>query len=50
MIYSMTAFARLEKRDNFGAISCEIRSINHRYLELALRLPENLSQAEFRKN
>ncbi len=44
MISSMTAFAREEYRGDLGVLSWEIRSVNHRYLELILRLPE-----EFRK-
>jgi uncharacterized protein (TIGR00255 family) len=46
MIHSMTAFARQEKREGWGSASCEIRSINHRYLEINLRLPENISFLE----
>ena len=37
MICSMTAFARQEIRGDFGLLACEIRSVNHRHLELALR-------------
>ncbi len=40
MIQSMTAFARQEKRGDWGTASCEIRTTNHRYLELFFRLPE----------
>lgn len=42
MISSMTAFAREEYRGDSGVLSWEIRSVNHRYLELVLRLPEEL--------
>lgn len=40
MIYSMTAYAREESASGVGTLVWEIRSINHRYLELTLRLPE----------
>ncbi|HHM04374.1 MAG TPA: YicC family protein [Gammaproteobacteria bacterium] len=41
MIRSMTAFAREEKDTSFGAIIWELRSVNHRYLDVSLRLPED---------
>lgn len=37
---SMTAFARIENQTHWGNIVCELRSVNHRYLDLSLRLPE----------
>jgi uncharacterized protein (TIGR00255 family) len=46
MIRSMTAFARQEADTPLGALSWEIRSVNHRYLELAIRLPDELRAAE----
>ena len=51
MIHSMTGFARRETQGDWGALSWEIRSVNHRYLELAWRLPEELRPLEpvFRK-
>jgi uncharacterized protein (TIGR00255 family) len=36
----MTAFARQEHRDGEGALVWELRSVNHRYLEITVRLPE----------
>ena len=42
MIYSMTAFARAQREGNWGQLVCEMRSINHRYLEISLHLPEAL--------
>lgn len=47
MIRSMTAFARVEAREEFGVIACEIRSVNHRYLEPNFRLPDILRDVEF---
>ena len=38
MIRSMTAFARQEQQTEHGDLIWEIRSVNHRYLELSLRL------------
>ncbi len=46
MIQSMTAFARSQIQENWGSIVCELRSINHRYLELFIRLPEVLHELE----
>ncbi|MCU7905480.1 MAG: YicC family protein [Candidatus Thiodiazotropha sp. (ex Epidulcina cf. delphinae)] len=46
MISSMTAFAREEYRGELGILSWEIRSVNHRYLEAVLRLPEELRALE----
>lgn len=45
-IYSMTAFARQERRDHWGVLTCECRSVNHRYLEPGFRLPEALRELE----
>ncbi len=39
---SMTGFARQEVQHPWGTLSCEIRSVNHRYLETSFRLPETL--------
>ena len=46
MIRSMTAFARREADTEAGSLSWEIRSLNHRYLELGVRLPEELRAVE----
>lgn len=42
MIHSMTAFAREQVQGDSGLLTCEMRSINHRYLELNLYLSESL--------
>lgn len=42
MIHSMTAFAREQSQGAFGTLICELRSINHRYLEISLHLSESL--------
>ena len=46
MVRSMTAFARREIELEAGVLSWELRSLNHRYLEISLRLPEELRQLE----
>lgn len=46
MPYSMTGFARKTHQAEWGEISCEIRSVNHRYLEPSFRLPELIRSAE----
>ena len=46
MIRSMTAFARQEADTELGSLVWELRSLNHRYLELGLRLPEELRAME----
>lgn len=40
MIKSMTGFARAESQGELGALTFEVRSVNHRYLEISVRLPE----------
>jgi uncharacterized protein (TIGR00255 family) len=46
MIASMTGFARREISGNWGALVCELRSVNHRFLESGFRLPDELRAAE----
>lgn len=46
MIRSMTAFASGERATPWGALGCELRSVNHRFLELGVRLPEELRVLE----
>jgi len=46
MIRSMTAFASAERRTPQGVLECELRAVNHRFLELGLRLPEELRALE----
>jgi uncharacterized protein (TIGR00255 family) len=51
MLRSMTGFARAERMTPAGLLAWEIRSVNHRFLEIGLRLPEELraSEAEYRR-
>lgn len=46
MVHSMTAFARVERAGTQGTLSWELRSVNHRYLEPHLRLPEAFRDLE----
>ncbi len=46
MTRSMTAFARREAQTDLGTLSWEIRTLNHRYLELSPHLPEELRALE----
>jgi len=46
MIHSMTAFARQDLNADWGNASWEIRSVNQRYLETYIRLPEQLRSLE----
>ncbi|AYC34848.1 YicC family protein [Pseudomonas cavernae] len=46
MVHSMTAFARVERAGTHGTLSWELRSVNHRYLEPHLRLPEAFRDLE----
>jgi len=42
MIRSMTAFARRESQGEWGKLTWELRSVNHRYLDIHPRLPDEL--------
>jgi uncharacterized protein (TIGR00255 family) len=46
MPLSMTGFARRESRSELGALAWELRTVNHRYLEASLRLPEEFRPLE----
>ncbi len=46
MIHSMTGFAVATKELEQGALNLELRSVNHRYLDIQLRLPEELRLLE----
>jgi uncharacterized protein (TIGR00255 family) len=51
MIRSMTGFARREKQFAWGHIAWELKTVNHRYLEIGVRLPEEfrVAESEFRQ-
>ena len=46
MTLSMTAFSRQQQEQEWGSLTWEIRSVNHRYLETSVRLPESLRALE----
>jgi len=46
MIFSMTGFAGIERETAAGVLLLELRSVNHRYLELQLKLDEQLRAFE----
>lgn len=46
MIRSMTAFASGERTGPDGTLGCEVRAVNHRFLEVGVRLPEELRALE----
>ena len=48
MVHSMTGFARAEGREEWGELVWEVRSVNHRYLEVSFRMPEEWRELELR--
>ena len=46
MIRSMTAFASAERTTEGGTLTAELRAVNHRFLELGVRLPDELRVLE----
>jgi uncharacterized protein (TIGR00255 family) len=46
MIRSMTGFARRERQYPWGVIAWELKTVNHRFLEIGCRLPEDFRAAE----
>jgi uncharacterized protein (TIGR00255 family) len=42
----MTAFSRQQQEQEWGSLTWEIRSVNHRYLETSVRLPESFRALE----
>jgi uncharacterized protein (TIGR00255 family) len=51
MIRSMTGFARRERQFPWGLLAWEVKTVNHRYLEMSCRLPEEfrVGEADFRQ-
>ena len=48
MIKSMTGFASLTRDDELATITVTVKAVNHRFLDLQLRLPPSLAAAESR--
>lgn len=46
MIKSMTGFASLTRDDEIAAVGVTVRAVNHRFLDLQLRLPSPVSDLE----
>lgn len=46
MIRSMTAYANAEATGAQGWLACELRAVNHRFLEIGVRLPDELRALE----
>ncbi len=46
MLNSMTGFARVAAETPAGTLTCELRAVNHRYLDVQFRLPEELRAKE----
>ena len=46
MVLSMTSFAHREQDTDFGRLRWELRSVNHRFLDVSVRMPEELRQLE----
>ncbi len=45
-INSMTGYATASRELSWGAVSVELRSVNHRYLDISFRMPDELRPAE----
>jgi len=48
MIKSMTGFASLTRDDELATITVTVKAVNHRFLDLQLRVPASLASAEAR--
>ncbi len=48
MITSMTGFAALTREDERATVSVTVRAVNHRFLDVQLRLPQSLADREAR--
>lgn len=46
MLHSMTGFARHTSESPLGVLTCELRAVNHRYLDVQFRLPDELRPGE----
>ena len=46
MVTSMTAFSRQSSQIDGGMVVWELRTVNHRFLDLTIRLPESFRQLE----
>ncbi len=51
MLHSMTGFARQSRESELGTLTWELRAVNHRYLDVSFKLPDDLraKEQEFRQ-
>ncbi len=43
---SMTGFARVDQSAEWGNVVCELKSVNHRFLDLSFRMPDSMRSSE----
>ena len=48
MIISMTGFGRGDAADNEFQVTVEVKTLNSRYLDVSVRMPQNIQQYEFK--
>ena len=46
MVYSMTGYGKGEVRSGAGAVTVEVRTVNHRFIDFSIRLPRSLNGYE----
>ncbi len=46
MLHSMTGFARQSAESSLGTLTWELRAVNHRYLDVSFKMPEELRPHE----
>lgn len=46
MLHSMTGFARQSAESKIGTLTWELRAVNHRYLDVQFRMPDELRPSE----
>ena len=46
MIKSMTGFGRCEVSENSRKFTVEIKAVNHRYLDVTIKMPKSLNYFE----
>ena len=46
MVYSMTGFGRSEYSDENRRVVIEMKSVNHRYCDISVKLPRSISRFE----
>ena len=49
MIYSMTGFGRGTSTDGVHNFNLEVKTVNHRYLDVIIKMPKHLNYLEEKK-